>query len=71
MESSTDRILERHTETITQYEQTLQKLAQIDDAIQHIWDLSNTMRAEVDEKLGWITDYIGNTGTLQEDTFVA
>ncbi|EZA58740.1 hypothetical protein DMN91_009181 [Ooceraea biroi] len=62
VESSSSHILEQHKETIEQYEQTLQKLAQINDTIQYIWNLTNAMRAEVDEKLGWITNYIGDTG---------
>jgi len=64
IEFSTNRILEQHEGTILQYEQTLQKLAQINDTIQYIWNLTNTMRAEVDQKLGWITDYIGDTSML-------
>lgn len=64
IESSTNNILTQHEEAIAQYEQTLQKLAQINDTIQYIWNLTNVMRIEVDQKLGWITDYIGNTGML-------
>jgi len=64
IEFSTNRILEKHEGTILQYEQTLQKLTQINDTIQYIWNLTNTMRAEVDQKLGWITDYIGDTSML-------
>lgn len=64
IEHSTNRILEHHEETIHQYEQTMQMLTQINDTIQYIWTLTNTMRTEVDEKLGWITNYIGDTGTL-------
>lgn len=64
IESSTNRILDRHEETIAQYEQTLHKLAQINDTIQYIWKLTDTMRREMDQKLGWITDYIGDTGSI-------
>ncbi|XP_032668557.1 protein brambleberry-like [Odontomachus brunneus] len=62
IERSTNHILDRHEETIAQYEQTLHKLAQINDTIQYIWNLTDTMRREIDQKLGWITDYIGDTG---------
>lgn len=64
IEQSTNRILVHHEEAIHQYEQTIQMLVQINDTIQYIWNLTNTMRTEIDQKLGWITDYIGNTGTL-------
>ncbi|CAL1682172.1 unnamed protein product [Lasius platythorax] len=62
IESSTNHILEQHEKTIEHYEQTMQKLTQINDTIQYIWNLTNIMRTEVDQKLGWITDYIGDTG---------
>lgn len=61
IEGSTNRILDKHEETFAQYEQTLHKLTQINDTIQYIWNLTNTMRREMDQKLGWITDYIGDT----------
>lgn len=64
IEQSTNHILEQHEETIHQYEQTMQMLGQINDTIQYIWNLTNTMRTEIDQKLGWITDYIGDTGIL-------
>lgn len=64
IESSTDRILEQHEKTIEHYEQTMHKLAQINDTIQYIWNLTNIMRTEIDQKLGWIADYIDDTGTL-------
>jgi len=64
IEHSTNHIFEQHEETIHQYEQTMQMLMQINDTIQYIWNLTNTMRMEVDQKLGWITNYIGNTGIL-------
>ncbi|XP_072758730.1 protein brambleberry [Anoplolepis gracilipes] len=62
IESSTNHILEQHEKTIDHYEQTMQKLTQINDTIQYIWNLTNIMRTEIDQKLGWITDYIGDTG---------
>lgn len=62
IESSTNRIFEQHEEALAQYEQTLEKLGQINDTIQFIWNITNAMRAEVDEKLNWLTDYIGDTG---------
>ncbi|KAG7212647.1 hypothetical protein KM043_012930 [Ampulex compressa] len=62
IEVSTSRIFEQHEQAIEQYEQTLQKLTQINDTIQFIWNLTNTMRSEIDQKLSWLNDYIGNTG---------
>lgn len=62
IEISTNRIFAQHEEALHQYEQTLQKLGQINDTIQYIWDVTNTMRAEVDDKLSWLTNYIGDTG---------
>lgn len=64
IEHSTNHVLEQHEEIIHQYEQTMQMLTQINDTIQYIWNLTNTMRTEVDQKLGWITNYIGDTGIL-------
>lgn len=62
IESSTDRIFAQHEAALVQYEQTLQKLGQINDTIQYVWNITNTMRAEIDEKLNWLTNYIGDTG---------
>ncbi|XP_071874114.1 protein brambleberry [Bombus fervidus] len=62
IESSTDRIFAQHEAALVQYEQTLQKLGQINDTIQYIWNITNTMRTEIDEKLDWLTNYIGDTG---------
>ncbi|XP_066583144.1 protein brambleberry-like [Prorops nasuta] len=62
IEASTDRILEQHETAAQQYEQTLKKLTQINETIQYILDATTNMRSEIDEKLGWITDYIGDTG---------
>ncbi|KZC04495.1 hypothetical protein WN55_05309, partial [Dufourea novaeangliae] len=62
IETSTNRIFEQHEEALVQYEQTLEKLAQINDTIQFLWNITNTMRAEVDQKLNWLTNYIGDTG---------
>ncbi|PBC33274.1 hypothetical protein APICC_01297 [Apis cerana cerana] len=62
IESSTNRIFTQHEEVLIQYEQTLQKLSQINNTIQYIWDITNNMRAEMDEKLNWLTKYIGDSG---------
>ncbi|CAL7942179.1 unnamed protein product [Xylocopa violacea] len=62
IELSTNRIFAQHEEALIQYEQTVQKLGQINDTIQYIWNMTNTMRAEVDDKLNWLTNYIGDTG---------
>ncbi|XP_003403108.2 protein brambleberry isoform X1 [Bombus terrestris] len=62
IESSTDRIFAQHEAALVQYEQTLQKLGQINDTIQYIWNITNTMHTEIDEKLNWLTNYIGDTG---------
>ena len=62
IESSTNRIFTQHEEALVQYELTLQKLAQINETIQFIWNITNTMRSEMDQKLNWLTDYIGDTG---------
>lgn len=64
IETSTNRIVAQNAEAAAQYEQTLKKLEKINGTIHFIWNVTETMRAEVDEKLGWITEYIGNTGNL-------
>ncbi|KAG5308450.1 BMBL protein, partial [Acromyrmex insinuator] len=69
IEQSTNYLLQQHEETILQYEQTMQMLTQINDTIQYIWNLTNTMRTEVDQKLGWITDYIGDTGEQMQKAY--
>ncbi|XP_043493018.1 protein brambleberry-like [Polistes fuscatus] len=64
IESSTTLILDRHQETVDQYEQMMQKLAHINDTIQFISNITNNMRKEVEQtirQLDWITGYIGNT----------
>ncbi|XP_011865596.1 PREDICTED: protein brambleberry-like isoform X2 [Vollenhovia emeryi] len=69
MEQSTKHILEYHDQTVHQYEQTMEMLAQINNTIQYIWNLTSTMRTEVDEKLGWITNYIGDTGEQMQRAY--
>ncbi|XP_076652172.1 protein brambleberry [Halictus rubicundus] len=69
IESSTSRIFEQHEEAIVQYEHTLEKLAQINDTIQFLWELTNTMRTEVDEKLSWLTNYVGDTGEQMQKMY--
>lgn len=64
IETSTDRIIQKHENAMDQYEHTLTKLSQINNTIQFIWDTTNTMRNEIDDKLEWIQKYIGNTGWL-------
>lgn len=63
IESSTDRIVAQNAEAAAQYEQTLEKLGKINETIHFIWNVTESMRSEVDEKLGWITEYIGDTST--------
>ncbi|XP_018402480.1 PREDICTED: protein brambleberry-like [Cyphomyrmex costatus] len=62
IEHNTNHLLQQHEETIHQYEQTMQMLTQINDTVQYIWNLTNTMSTEVNQKLGWITTYIGDSG---------
>ncbi|XP_015586684.1 protein brambleberry [Cephus cinctus] len=62
IESSTNRIVAQNMEAAAQYEETLKKLEQINETIHFIWNITDTMRFEVDRKLGWITEYIGDTG---------
>ncbi|XP_043257468.1 protein brambleberry-like [Colletes gigas] len=62
IETSTNRIFAQHKVALDQYEQTLERLARINETIQFIWNLTNTMRTEVDQKLNWLTNYIGDTG---------
>ncbi|XP_076300013.1 protein brambleberry [Lasioglossum baleicum] len=69
IESSTSRIFEQHEEAIVQYEHTLEKLSQINDTIQFLWNLTNTMRAEVDNKLSWLTNYVGDTGEQMQKMY--
>lgn len=68
IESSTNHILDQHEQTLAQYEQTLEKLTQINNTIQYIWNITNTMRIELDKKLGWITNYIDDTGMFLHKT---
>lgn len=62
IESSTNRIINQNQEAAAQYQETLIKLERINETIVFIHDLTNSMRAEIDQKLGWITEYIGATG---------
>ena len=62
LESSTNYILEQNQEAVNQYTRTLEQLAQINQTIHFVWNVTNMMHAAVDEKLGWITDYIDSTG---------
>ncbi|CAD1471821.1 unnamed protein product, partial [Heterotrigona itama] len=62
IEASTHKIFDHHEATLVRYEQSLEKLNEINNTVQYIWNLTNSMRAEVDEKLNWLTSYIGDTG---------
>lgn len=62
IESSTNRIVQQNAEAAAHFEQTLEKLEKINDTIHFIWNVTESMRTEVEDKLSWITDYIGNTG---------
>ncbi|XP_076180261.1 uncharacterized protein LOC143153202 [Ptiloglossa arizonensis] len=62
IKTSTDYIFAQHEGALIQYEQTVQKLAQMNETIQSVWNITNTMRVEVDQKLNWLTSYIGDTG---------
>lgn len=68
IESSTTLILDQHQEAADRYERTMEKLARINDTIEFISDMTNKMRTEIEQnihQLDWITDYIGDTGTLK------
>ncbi|KAK1123505.1 hypothetical protein K0M31_008210 [Melipona bicolor] len=62
IENSTRNIFDYHEATLIRFEQTIEKLNQIDNTVQYVWNLTNSMRAEMDEKLNWLTSYIGDTG---------
>lgn len=69
IESSTNQIVEQNMEAAEQYEQTLKQLDQINQTVHFLLDLTNTLKAEVDQKLGWITNYIGDTGDQFEKVY--
>ncbi|XP_046477941.1 protein brambleberry [Neodiprion pinetum] len=69
IESSTNHILEHNMEAAEQYEQTLKQLDQINQTVHFLLDLTNTLKTEVDQKLGWITNYIGDTGDQFEKVY--
>lgn len=62
IESSTNRIIEQNHEAAVQYQETLNKLEKINETVLYVHNLTNSMRIEIDKKLGWITEYIGSTG---------
>ncbi|KAJ8687987.1 hypothetical protein QAD02_023782 [Eretmocerus hayati] len=69
IESSTNRIIEQNYEAAQQYEETLEKLEKINQTIVFVYELTNNMKAEIDRKLGWITEYIGTTGESIERAY--
>ncbi|XP_063983985.1 protein brambleberry-like isoform X2 [Diachasmimorpha longicaudata] len=62
IEESTKRIVEKNADAVAQYEQTFEKLEKINNTIHFISNITESMRQEIDGKLGWITEHIGNTG---------
>lgn len=64
IESSTNQIMEQNMEAAEQYEQTLKQLDQINQTVHFLLNLTNSLRTEVDQKLGWLTNYIGDTGKI-------
>ncbi|XP_043507040.1 protein brambleberry-like isoform X1 [Frieseomelitta varia] len=62
IEASTRNIFDYHETTLIRFEQAIEKLNQVNNTVHYIWNLTNSMRAEVDEKLNWLTSYIGDTG---------
>ncbi|XP_011499330.1 PREDICTED: protein brambleberry-like [Ceratosolen solmsi marchali] len=62
IENSTNHIIKQNYETIIQYEKTLTKIKKINQTIVFIWNLTNIVQSEIDERLEWITEYIGTAG---------
>ncbi|KAL7302784.1 hypothetical protein TKK_0004825 [Trichogramma kaykai] len=69
IENSTNRIIAQNNAAAAQYEQTMLKLERMNETIVFLSDLTDKMRAEVDEKLGWIKQYIGSTGEHLEKIY--
>ena len=65
IEASTRNIFDYHEATLVRFEQAIEKLNQVNNTVYYIWNLTNSMRAEVDEKLNWLTSYIGDTGNFE------
>ena len=64
LEDSTNRLVEQNEQASAQYDETLSKLEKINNTIFFVWNLTSTMHSEINNKLGWITNYIGTTGLL-------
>ena len=64
MQEQAYKLLHKLENSADQYEQTLKKLDQINVSIKYVWDLTNKIRTEIDNKLGWINHYTDNTGII-------
>lgn len=62
IELSTERIVKQNFEAATQFEKTLERLEKINGTIHYIGNVTESMKTEIDQKLEWIANYIGNTG---------
>ena len=62
MENSTNQIINQNEEASIRYVETLSKLEKINNTIFFIWNITDIMHTEINEKLGWIADYIDTTG---------
>lgn len=65
LENSTNNILKQNQEAANQYLRTLEQLEQINKTVNFVWNLHK----HVDEKLGWITDYISSTGLQMQKVY--
>ncbi|XP_044007737.1 protein brambleberry-like [Aphidius gifuensis] len=62
IEASTERIVKQNFEAAAQFEKTLERLEKINGTIYYIGNVTESMKTEIDQKLEWIANYIGNTG---------
>lgn len=62
IEMSTERIVKQNFEAAAQFEKTLERLEKINGTIHYIGNVTESMKTEIDQKLEWIANYIGNTG---------
>ncbi|KDR18720.1 protein brambleberry-like [Zootermopsis nevadensis] len=62
IDHSTQEIIAQHASAAAQYNSTLHKLAQINITVNYLLNLLDKTRQEIDERLGWLTSLIGDTG---------
>ena len=62
IDESTDEILQRHNETLVQYQEMVQNLQRMNETINYLLQLVSELQLTVDKQISWLANQIGGAG---------